>query len=165
VSNSVLEHIPDLDATIKEIHRVLVPGGRLILTAPSDRFAEMLFGCWIFSKMGLEGWSKRYGDWFNHHSLHYHVDSIPTWQVRLESHGFSIEESKLYFGERTHRVFDIAHYLSLPRLLTYKLTGRWVLFPGLWTNRLFYRWLAPYLDEVETDRGAYLLIEAVKEGT
>jgi SAM-dependent methyltransferase len=43
VSNCVLEHIPPLDETLREIHRVLAPGGKLIITVPSDKFAGSLF--------------------------------------------------------------------------------------------------------------------------
>ena len=40
VSNSVLEHIPGVDAVLVEIARVLQPGGRFICCVPGDQFAE-----------------------------------------------------------------------------------------------------------------------------
>jgi len=162
VSNSVLEHIPDVESTLAEVFRVLSGGGRFIMTAPSDRFAELLFGSRFFSRLGLEGLGKGYGDWFNRHSRHFHTDSISVWRERLENHGFVVIHSKAYFSERAHHVFDIAHYLGVPRLVTFKLTGTWVLFPGFLTNRFYDRWLAPHVDISEADPGAYLLIEARK---
>ena len=42
VSNSVFEHIPDLDGALGECRRVLAPRGRLLLTAPSHAFGRML---------------------------------------------------------------------------------------------------------------------------
>ncbi len=163
ISNSVLEHIPDLDTTLNEVQRVLLPGGRLILTVPTDRFAELLLGSSILRGLGLGKLAKSYGDWFNKHSLHFHTDSIRVWQQRLEERGFTVLRSKEYFTGRTHRIFDMAHYVSLPRLVTYKLTGKWVLFPESWQNQVFYYWLRKYLEEEETKAGAYLFIEARKE--
>ena len=34
----VLEHVGDLDASLREIHRVLVPGGRFLITSPNRWF-------------------------------------------------------------------------------------------------------------------------------
>ena len=34
ISNSVLEHIPDVDAVVLEAYRILKPGGTLIITVP-----------------------------------------------------------------------------------------------------------------------------------
>jgi ubiquinone/menaquinone biosynthesis C-methylase UbiE len=38
VCNSTLEHIPEADAVLREAHRVLAPGGSLLVTVPSEHF-------------------------------------------------------------------------------------------------------------------------------
>ncbi|MFX6965391.1 methyltransferase domain-containing protein, partial [Acinetobacter baumannii] len=38
ISNSVLEHIPDLIPVLKEARRLLADGGTFYVTVPSDRF-------------------------------------------------------------------------------------------------------------------------------
>ena len=163
VANSVLEHIPDLDTTLDEIHRVLKPGGDLILTTPSDHFGEMLFGSTLFRRARLRGLGVAYANWFNRHSRHFHTDSPQVWKERLERHGFQQEASFYYFSAASHRVFDIAHYLSLPSLVTRRVFGRWVLFPDSWVQRLWYRFLKPFYDQPAPAMGAYLLIHARKE--
>ena len=55
VSNCVLEHIPPLDAALGEIGRVLRPGGKLVITVPSERFADSLFWPQALRAVGLRG--------------------------------------------------------------------------------------------------------------
>ena len=43
-SNSVLEHIPNITATLSEVARVLRTGGRLIFTVPGSNFHQCLKG-------------------------------------------------------------------------------------------------------------------------
>src|SRR5690349_4219027 len=40
VSNSVLEHIPDVEMTVREISRVLKPGGEFAMTTPSEYYPQ-----------------------------------------------------------------------------------------------------------------------------
>jgi SAM-dependent methyltransferase len=43
-SNSVIEHIPDGDAALDEIARVVAPGGYLLLSTVSQQFPELMLG-------------------------------------------------------------------------------------------------------------------------
>ncbi len=43
-SNSVLEHIPDLEPVLAEVARVTRPGGRFVFTVPSEQFHACLSG-------------------------------------------------------------------------------------------------------------------------
>ena len=47
LSVSVMEHIPNLEAVLQEVHRVLKPRGRLICTIPSVGFHACLRGPWL----------------------------------------------------------------------------------------------------------------------
>ena len=65
ISNCVLEHVEPLDATLREIVRVLKPGGRFITGVVGSRFPEMLLGTQILGP--------RYGRWFNRISVHHNT--------------------------------------------------------------------------------------------
>jgi ubiquinone/menaquinone biosynthesis C-methylase UbiE len=54
----VLEHIPDLEAALDEIHRVLVPGGRFLITSPNRYFPFETHGFFFVRE---KRWPPRYG--------------------------------------------------------------------------------------------------------
>ncbi|HVF55080.1 MAG TPA: methyltransferase domain-containing protein [Pyrinomonadaceae bacterium] len=165
VANCVVEHIPDLDATLSEVARVLRPGGRFLFGVPSHLFGSMLLGSTLLRSLKLSRAARAYGDWFNGHSLHYHTYDPATWFARLDSHGFDVESWEYYISAEGHRAFDLAHYLSVPRLLSRKLTGRWVAFSNPLGNRLFERWLRPFYEAPAPAEGAYIFFETRKRGT
>lgn len=152
VSNSVFEHIPDLDAALAECHRVLAPRGRLLLTAPSHDFGRMLLGSRV---------AAGYARWFNGHSRHFHTLSLEQWHSRLARHGFRVNHGFYYLSPRALRVFDAAHYLSAWRWLCRRLTGRWTLSSRPWLNAFWERWLAPLTERAwPAPQGPYLYLDA-----
>jgi SAM-dependent methyltransferase len=162
VANCVVEHIPDIEATLAEISRVLVPGGRFLFGVPSQHFGEMLLVSTLLRSLRLRRLAAMYGDWFNHHSLHFHTDDPPTWLARLTRHGFRVEHWEYYLTAAAHRAFDVAHYLSLPRLLTRRLTGRWVAFPNPLSERLYAAWLRPHYERKPEGVGPYIFFQTRK---
>ncbi len=160
VANCAVEHIPDIEKALGEVSRVLRPGGRFLFGVPSHRFAEMLLGSTVLRVLGCQRWARAYGDWFNQHSRHFHTDDPATWLTRLTRHGFTVEHWEYYMSPAGHRVFDLAHYLSVPHLMSHKLTGKWVIFPYRLVNVLFERWLRPYYEAKPVGEGAYLFFQA-----
>ena len=156
VSNSVLEHIPDLDPVITETYRVLRPGGYLLFCSPSDHFTDWLIGAKLLGD--------RYRRWFNRISRHQHCDSPATWQVRLEQAGFHVEKIWYYFSPHALQTLELGHYIGLPNLITKKILGKWVVFPS--RSNPFLRFLdatlRPIYDETLSTPGAYLFGVAVK---
>ena len=120
VSNCVFEHIPNIDETISEIYRVLKPGGHLITTVMADKWEDYM-------------WGKRLGNWYvqwmRRKQVHFNLLSSPQWKKKFTSTGFKVDTEIGYLGEGASELIDIAHYISIPNLFSYKWTGRWVLFP------------------------------------
>lgn len=162
VANCSIEHMPELDGILQEIFRVLKEGGRFIFGVPGPRFGDFLLGTAILSRLGGPRLGERYARWFHRISKHLHVYSVETWKRLLEDKGLHLEQWQPYVSVGAHRIFDLCHYLSLPRWLSFKLTGRWVLFPGLFTNRFLERWFRGYLDQGDLTDGAYLFFRCRK---
>lgn len=164
VSNSVLEHIPGVDAVLGEIARVLAPDGRFIFCVPGDHFTELLFFPRLFRRLRLEGPARAYERYFNHISRHHHCDGSEVWRERLSSAGLQLTDWFTYFSARAHCALDLGHYLGAPSLVAKKLLGRWILVPARWNLALTERWLRPLYEEPLPDVGAYLFFVARKDG-
>lgn len=141
ISNSVLEHIPEIEPVVAETFRVLKPGGHFIFCGPNERFSEWLLGGYLLGKS--------YRNWFNRIARHVRTDSEATWRARLARHGFEVASAWNYFSPRATQALELGHFFGLPNLISKKLLGRWVLFPsranpGL---RALYASLKPIYDE------------------
>jgi len=176
VSNSVLEHIPDLEPVLAEIARVLSAPeqskgqigssfrGRFIFCVPSDHFTELLLFPHLLRRLRLESLARAYERYFNRISRHHHCDGPDVWQARLARVGLELTDSFYYFSDRAHHALDLGHYLGVPNLVAKRLLGRWVLFP---TRRnpvlaLTERWLRPLYEESLPPVGAYVFLVTKK---
>ncbi|MBU0493760.1 MAG: class I SAM-dependent methyltransferase [Chloroflexi bacterium] len=161
VSNCVLEHIPHVEPVLAEVSRVLRrpepaegrPGGTFVCTVVSEHFPEYLFWPTVFRRLGLPGLARRYGDWFNRHSVHHHCDDPATWQARFEAAGLRVERWQYYLSPAAARAFDLWHYLGAPTILYKRLTGRWIIAPWRWNLALTDWWLRRYYEEPAPDTG------------
>lgn len=156
ISNSVLEHIPDLEPVIAESARVLKPGAPFIFCVPNQRFLETLsIGRWL-DKIGFSGLAENYRGFFNRISRHYNCDSHPVWEARLAEHGFVIEDWWDYFPPSALRALEWGHYFGIPSWVSKILFGRWILAPTTWNLALTERLVRPHYDTDPRDpQGVY----------
>src|SRR4030066_1900147 len=64
VSNSVLEHIPQVEVVLAELGRVMKPGAPFLFCVPNPRYLTELSVPRILGKVGLSGAGQAYTGWF-----------------------------------------------------------------------------------------------------
>jgi SAM-dependent methyltransferase len=141
ISNSVLEHIRDLNPVLKEVDRVLKKSGQFILTVPNDNFTKNLSIASFFERLGLEMCANKYRNTFNKISRHYHTDTAMQWKEKLENSGFMVIKSWNYFPERSLSILEWGHLLGIPSWISKKIFGKWILIPARWNLFLISNWL------------------------
>lgn len=156
ISNSVLEHIKDLDPVLKEVNRVLKRDALFIFCVPNDRFTVNLSIAKFFDKLGLNTFASSYRKFFNRISRHHHCDPMPVWKSRLEHHGFQIEKSWDYFSPLDLAILEWGHYFGLPSLICHALFGKWIIVPTRWNLALTMSLVRKQYDDTpEKVDGAY----------
>jgi SAM-dependent methyltransferase len=156
VSNSVLEHIPDVDSVLAEMGRVVRPGGLFLFCVPNHNFLTNLSISNFLDRTGLKSLGNAYRRFFNRISRHQHCDAPEVWKNRLEKSGFRIEKWWHYFSPSALHVLEWGHYFGLPSLVSKKLSGRWVLVRASWNLVLTRKIVkAAYEEASEQAKGSY----------
>lgn len=162
-SNSVVEHIPELDAVLREVHRVLTDDGELMLTVPTDRFDRYTVGHQALRWLGLGGVADVFSRAFNAFWRHYHYDTPAGWRARLERAGFDVVETIEYSPRAACVWRDAAVPLAFPSFVVKKLLKRWTLAPAfraLWVRWVFRRLERPA--DIGCADGGLVFLRALK---
>ncbi|HET7009313.1 MAG TPA: class I SAM-dependent methyltransferase [Anaerolineales bacterium] len=160
VSNSVLEHIPDVRSVLAEVARLVRPKGRFVFTVPNPGYLEHLSLPDAMARLGAARLGQRYEEWFRRITRVQHLVWEEEWAGWLEAAGFEVERSLRYFPPRAMRALEWGHYLGLPSLISRRLAGRWILAPTRWNLWLTARALRPYYDSPVAGDGAFTLYVA-----
>jgi SAM-dependent methyltransferase len=101
ISNSVLEHIPNLEPVIKELGRVLKPGGQFFFTVPCPAFRENLAGALI---PGIS--REKYLTEVDKRIAHFNYLDQRDWEEIASRHGMRVTQITGYLGKRTTRRWE-----------------------------------------------------------
>lgn len=106
-SNSVLEHIPELAPVLREVARLLRPGGRFVLTVPRDTFHACLRGPWL-------PWTQRnaYISMIDRRCAHVRYWSSAQWRAALTAAGMELLETRPYLSPRETRRWELLSRLT-----------------------------------------------------
>lgn len=136
-SNSVLEHIEEVRPVLREIHRVLAPGGRFHFTAPSPNFERYNWTSTLLAGLGLTSLDARWRAFFNRFWAHYNALDLAEWEDMARDAGFDVEESRAFAPRRTCMLNSTLTPLGLPSKIFKRLSNRWTLFPRFRRLALF----------------------------
>jgi SAM-dependent methyltransferase len=101
ISNSVLEHIPNLEPVIREVGRVLKPGGRFYYTVPCPGFHENLSGSIM---PGAD--RTKYLARLDKRLAHFNYLTHENWQELCGRYGMSVDSVTGYLGEKATRRWE-----------------------------------------------------------
>ncbi|PWH16615.1 MAG: methyltransferase type 11 [Anaerolineae bacterium] len=156
ISNSVLEHIPQLDAVLAETARVLKPGAPFVFCVPNHNFLPNLSVARFLDRIGLKPLARLYRAFFNKISRHVTCEDALAWAARLEKAGFKLEQYWDYFSPSALAVLEWGHYFGLPSLIVHFLTRKWHVTNARWNFVLILALLRKYYNEpVPQPQGAY----------
>lgn len=165
-SNSVVEHIPNLDRAVSEMSRVLKKGGKFIITVPTPHLTSYLSGVTLLKRIGLNILADNYGKFFNKMFVHNNLLNHKQWQKVLSKHKLKMTEHYYYHTPAMVKAHEFLAYLAVPYGISKYFFKHWVVFPKFrkvfvvpWLRKLLY---PLYLADVRRDEGGSLLIVAEK---
>jgi ubiquinone/menaquinone biosynthesis C-methylase UbiE len=155
ISNSVLEHIEDIEPVLQQVARILEPNGLFVFCVPNQNFTKNLSIAMFFEKMRLNFIANSYRVFFNRISRHFHCDSELLWEKRLKKAGFSIIDQWEYFSPAALRALEWGHYLGFPYLISKMFFSKWILCPALNQNLLYPLLKKYYFENSRQKQGSY----------
>lgn len=157
-SNSVIEHIPDLDALLEGVKSILNDRGLFIFTVPSNKFGEYLFFSALFANLKLNTLAEKYKNLRNKWLNHFHCYGHNTWGQRLQQNNLKMVGYSYYIQRKEAMFWD---FLAATVFIMNKLKlGK--LIKGLKIIFLQHIKRAARMGTAKNDSGAGLLIIAEK---
>jgi SAM-dependent methyltransferase len=155
LANCVLEHIPEDEAVLTEVARVLRPGGQFAFTVPAPSLKGCLYMPESFRARGEVELAEAYLADFDRRLVHVHYHSQETWTAMLAGCGLGVLRCEPYLPAAAVAVWDrLEHALTQPvfRVLDRRELRALVLCP---------RWLRTWLLRSYLRR--YYLMDAVPD--
>lgn len=123
-SNSVLEHIKDLNPVLQEIRRVMKPGGRLYVTLPTNLFEKYTVISMLLNVLGLKKLADKYNNGFNKFWNHFHYYDREGWERIFEKNGFKTDKIIEYGTSTDCIINDALVPFSFPSFVVKKLANK-----------------------------------------
>ncbi len=162
ISNSVLEHIPQVQSVLGEVARVLKPDAYFLFSVPNKRYLSELSIASKLRRIKLSWLADSYSNWFKRMSRVHHNDQPGVWISRLNNAGFYVEKWWHYFSPQAMRVMEWGHYFGVPTLLPQLITKRWILAPARWNLALTDKLIRPFANTAPVMDGTFTFYVARK---
>ena len=131
LSNSVLEHIPSLPPVLREVHRVLMPGGIFYFHRSHRSFRTACAPDPPVDGLRLNGLAARYRRWYNRFWRHFNAHPPEQWKNLAAAAGFEVLKMIRYNPPSMTLRNDFLAPFALFSSVLKRWTGRWVLAPAL----------------------------------
>jgi ubiquinone/menaquinone biosynthesis C-methylase UbiE len=161
LANSMLEHTTSLNAILFEACRVLVHGGRFVLTVPTPSYQEAFFYSQLARSVGWPAGAARYERFVNGVFAHREVHDVRGWRERLSRAGFTVTDVQPYLSKLTIALSDLLYPSAAFSRIADALLGHYFLLPAL--RRLSTPLLAAVLRPLylqNTSDGGYAMLVA-----
>jgi SAM-dependent methyltransferase len=155
LSNSVLEHIPQVQVVLAELRRVLKPGAQFLFCVPNPHYLTELSVPAMLGKIGLARAGQAYTGWFRRMSRVEHAEWPDVWQIWLENAGFRLEKWWHYFSPQAMRTLEWGHYFGAPTLLPHAITKHWIIAPWRWNLFLTEQYVRRYAIAQPDPKGTF----------
>lgn len=160
-SISTFEHITNPKKLLKEIYRVLKPGGTMAITMETSDVDENTFYRPFLKRIGL----KRLSNWLTWaYNTKFHRHTLPSrkkWIEDVRKSGFKITGAKDIISPTITKLYDIFILTSWPAQLFRPLIGRRKVFRPKFVENLLVKIFLKYIEE-EEEAGTNLLVIAAK---
>lgn len=127
-SNSVLEHIVDIESVLKEVYRLLTPEGYFYVTVPTNFFDNYTILYQLFLLLRLNRLAYKYRLFFNKFWRHYHCYDDKSWLNLFLKNGFEAAKVQKYANKKVCLINDILAPFSTISFIEKKIFNRWFLF-------------------------------------
>jgi SAM-dependent methyltransferase len=130
-SNSVLEHIGEIEPVLVEAYRLLSPGGVLYITVPTDRFEFGSAASRLLSLFGLRDLDQKFRQFYNRFWAHHHCYTPHRWTEIVGKAGFSVETVRPYAPMNVCTVNDLLAPFGILGFILKRTTNEWTFVPKL----------------------------------
>ena len=161
-SNSVFEHLDDIDMALREAVRVLRPGGKLVVTSPNDRLVDNFFLSGLLHSMGFSRAARAVGTFGNKALGNRTCLSPEAWQEKAVSAGFSTVDCHNIVPPKTFHISELFIPFAVLSVLLRGLFGRLLFFERRLTLKPLHFWLHRYYESNGSHEGLASVIICAK---
>lgn len=161
-SNSVFEHLEDIDAALSEAARVLKPGGKLVLTSPNDRLADKFLSARILRSVGLSGAARAAGTLGNRVLGNQTCLSNEQWREKSALAGFSSVDCQYMIPPKVFHVSEAFMPFGALSILAKRLSGRMLFTERRILLQPLHRLLKKYYEHDDNSGGLASVIVSKK---
>lgn len=158
LSVSVIEHIGETRKVLREVERVLVPGGQFVFTTPCKGFTKFMFYPRIFRALGLSGIAKFYENGINKIFKHVSLFDESEWRTMLTDSGFTVETINKIIPQNLVLFWDILLISALPSQIVKLVRGKRLVVNSRLRNRLAYEFLKKIISSGSGEGSNFLIV-------